>query len=108
MIFKPEKVDQLWDTWLYYHEGIHYLYYLHKSTAGGRWDGISVATFRRRRSFSRDRSGHSKKQASIVDRHRFDLANKRRFRAQFLGIGRWGPKHLHGKVRRSHPLGSPW
>ena len=44
MIFKPEKVDQLWDTWLYYHEGIHYLYYLHKSTAGGRWDGISVAT----------------------------------------------------------------
>ena len=44
MIFKPEKVDQLWDTWLYYHEGIHYLYYLHKSTTGGRWDGISVAT----------------------------------------------------------------
>ena len=33
----------MWDTWLYYHDGIHYLYYLHKS-AGEVWDGMSVAS----------------------------------------------------------------
>ena len=33
----------MWDTWLYYHEGTHYLYYLHKSTKD-RWDGMSLAT----------------------------------------------------------------
>ena len=33
----------MWDTWLYYHEGTHYLYYLHKSS-GNHWDGMSVAT----------------------------------------------------------------
>jgi hypothetical protein len=43
MFFRPEKVREMWDTWLYYHEGTHYLYYLHKS-AGERWDGMSVAT----------------------------------------------------------------
>ena len=33
----------MWDTWLYYHEGVHYLYYLH-GRAADEWDGISVAT----------------------------------------------------------------
>jgi hypothetical protein len=33
----------MWDTWLYYHEGVHYLYLLHK-TIGARWDGMSLAT----------------------------------------------------------------
>ena len=43
MYYQPKKVREMWDTWLYYHEGIHYLYYLHKST-GDRWDGMSVAS----------------------------------------------------------------
>jgi hypothetical protein len=43
MLYKPGKVRSMWDTWLYYHDGTHYLYYLHKST-GKRWDGMSVAT----------------------------------------------------------------
>ena len=33
----------MWDTWLYYHEGKHYLFYLHNSRADVRWDGMSVA-----------------------------------------------------------------
>ena len=33
----------MWDTWLYYHEGVHYLYYLHE-TSGACFDGMSVAT----------------------------------------------------------------
>jgi hypothetical protein len=36
----------MWDTWLYHNQGVHYLYYLHKTT-GEVWDGISLA-------FSRD------------------------------------------------------
>ena len=44
MIFKPQIVARLWDTWLYYHAGTHYLFYLHRSRAGGGYDGISVAT----------------------------------------------------------------
>ena len=43
MIFKPSIVASMWDTWLYYHEGKHYLFYLHKSRADVRWDGMSVA-----------------------------------------------------------------
>ena len=43
MYYQPKKVREMWDTWLYYHEGVHYLYYLHKSTGGG-WDGMSVAS----------------------------------------------------------------
>ena len=45
MIFKPQIVARLWDTWLYYHDGTHYLFYLHRSRAGGGgYDGMSVAT----------------------------------------------------------------
>jgi len=43
MIYQPDKVAEMWDTWLYFHDGTHYLYYLHKST-GDKWDGMSVAT----------------------------------------------------------------
>jgi hypothetical protein len=43
MIYRPKKVAEMWDTWLYYHEGIHYLYYLHKSD-GDKWDGMSVVS----------------------------------------------------------------
>lgn len=28
MFYKPEKVRVLWDTWMYYHQGTYYLYYL--------------------------------------------------------------------------------
>ncbi len=45
MLYKPTKVAKMWDTWLYYHDGVHYLYYLHETT-GARFDGISVATSR--------------------------------------------------------------
>ena len=43
MIYRPKKVAEMWDTWLYFHEGTHYLFYLHKSD-GDKWDGMSVAT----------------------------------------------------------------
>jgi hypothetical protein len=44
MIFRPSIVARMWDTWLYYHEGTHYLFYLHNSRSDARWDGMSVAT----------------------------------------------------------------
>ena len=44
MIFKPEIAARLWDTWLYYHDGRHYLFYLHRMHADGPYDGMSVAT----------------------------------------------------------------
>ena len=43
MFYKPNLVNEMWDTWLYYHEGVHYLFYLHK-TNDDVWDGMSVAT----------------------------------------------------------------
>ncbi|MBC8462655.1 MAG: hypothetical protein H8D67_32215, partial [Deltaproteobacteria bacterium] len=43
MFYQPEKVFRMWDCWLYYHNGVHYLFYLHKTTEGP-WDGMSVAT----------------------------------------------------------------
>ena len=42
MIYRPRKSHKMWDTWLYYHEGIHYLYHLHMLTGPG--DGITLAT----------------------------------------------------------------
>lgn len=44
MFYRPAKVAKIWDTWLFYHEGVHYLYALHNSTAESPWDGISLAT----------------------------------------------------------------
>jgi hypothetical protein len=43
MFYRPTQVAKMWDTWLYYHQGVHYLYYLHETT-GARFDGMSVAT----------------------------------------------------------------
>jgi hypothetical protein len=54
MFYQPKLVREMWDTWLYSHEGIHHLFLLHKS---GRditstpaqwtpWDGISTAVSR--------------------------------------------------------------
>ena len=50
MFYKPEKVIEMWDTWLYYNEGVHYLFYLHKSSGKNLpqdvfgFDGLSLAT----------------------------------------------------------------
>ena len=44
MIYQPAKIKELWDTWLFYYEGVHYLYYLHKSSSTTKWDGRSVVT----------------------------------------------------------------
>lgn len=40
--FTPMRKGQIWDTWLYCHEGKYYMYYL----AGhpGKWDGHELAT----------------------------------------------------------------
>ena len=43
MIYRPSTVARMWDTWLYCHEGKHYLFYLHNTRADVRWDGMSVA-----------------------------------------------------------------
>jgi len=37
-----KETGNMWDTWLYFHEGTFYLYYLAKS--GPKWDNISMAT----------------------------------------------------------------
>jgi len=39
---KTRETGNMWDTWLYFHEGTYYLYYLAKS--GSKWDNISMAT----------------------------------------------------------------
>ena len=43
MFYRPKKVTRMWDTWMYYHEGVHYAYHLHYRT-GVRFDGVSLAT----------------------------------------------------------------
>ena len=49
MFYRTRKANVMWDTWLYYHDGVHYLYHLHRqnqllpATTGQR-DGITVAT----------------------------------------------------------------
>ena len=40
--FTPARAGKIWDTWIYYHEGKYYMYYL--AGAGGRWDGHELAT----------------------------------------------------------------
>ena len=49
MFYKPqhEKTGRMWDTWLYLHEGVYYLYYLAASRDAvddQPWDNISMAT----------------------------------------------------------------
>jgi len=39
---RSKRTGNMWDTWLYFHEGTYYLYYLAKSR--GQWDNISMAT----------------------------------------------------------------
>lgn len=39
--FTPQRIGQMWDTWVYYHEGQYYQYYL--AGPGGRWDGHELA-----------------------------------------------------------------
>ena len=43
MLYHPQCVEEIWDTWLYYESGVHYLFTLHKSS-GAIWDGISLST----------------------------------------------------------------
>ena len=40
---KAEETGNIWDTWLYLHEGTYYLYYL-ATKSGPQWDNISMAT----------------------------------------------------------------
>lgn len=42
MFFKSNKVEAHWDTWVYYHEGTYYLYYLITEYSGG--EGFGLAT----------------------------------------------------------------
>jgi hypothetical protein len=44
MLFKPSTVACSWDTWLYYKDGTHYLFYLFNSRADAYWDGLGLAT----------------------------------------------------------------
>jgi len=39
---RSRRTGNMWDTWLYLHEGTFYLYYL--ANARGQWDNISMAT----------------------------------------------------------------
>ena len=46
LFYKPEKTGNIWDTWIYYHEGKFYLYYIspgNLKTFGG-WDCVALAT----------------------------------------------------------------
>jgi len=38
---RSTRTGNMWDTWLYFHEGGYYLYYL--ANARGQWDNISLA-----------------------------------------------------------------
>ena len=40
--FTPARRGEIWDTWMYYHEGTYYMYYL--AGPGGRWDAHELAT----------------------------------------------------------------
>ena len=40
--FTPARKGKIWDTWLYYHEGKYFMFYL--AGDGGHWDGHELAT----------------------------------------------------------------
>lgn len=42
MLYQPKSIKEMWDTWLYFHNGTHYLFTLHLTES--RWDGITLAT----------------------------------------------------------------
>lgn len=39
--FTPLRRGQMWDTWMYFHDGRYYMYYL--AGRGGHWDGHELA-----------------------------------------------------------------
>lgn len=43
MLYQPSCVKEMWDTWMYYRDGVHYLFTLHRAESSN-WDGISLAT----------------------------------------------------------------
>ncbi|MCK4601285.1 MAG: hypothetical protein KAU28_02385 [Phycisphaerae bacterium] len=49
MFYKPQSKEtgHIWDTWLYFHEGVYYLYYLaatEREVDDQPWDNISLST----------------------------------------------------------------
>ena len=46
MFYKPQSKETglMWDTWLYWHEGTYFLFYLAKSKSDDQWDNMSLAT----------------------------------------------------------------
>lgn len=42
MFYKPQQIERLWDTWMYYHDGVFYLYHLVTDCSPG--EGICLAT----------------------------------------------------------------
>lgn len=44
MIFTPNILSSLWDTWLYYEDDVHYLFYLASTRLDRPWDSIGLAT----------------------------------------------------------------
>ena len=42
MIFRPGHVSKIWDTWMYFHQGTYYLYYLITEHSPG--EGVGLAT----------------------------------------------------------------
>jgi hypothetical protein len=43
LIFTPNILSSLWDTWLYYEDGVHYLFYLASTRLDRPWDSIGLA-----------------------------------------------------------------
>ena len=39
--YTPARTGKMWDTWVYYHDGKYYMYYL--AGSGGHWDGHELA-----------------------------------------------------------------
>ncbi len=37
----PHRVGEMWDTWIYWHDGIYYMYYI--AGPGGQWDAHEIA-----------------------------------------------------------------
>ena len=43
MLYTPRKTFGMWDTWCFHHEGVHHLYYLHRTDPDITSDGVSLA-----------------------------------------------------------------
>jgi len=45
MFFSSDRIVFQWDTWMYFHDGVYYLYYLAKDKSKyGYWNCFGVAT----------------------------------------------------------------